>query len=159
MDRAGFEPAASALQARHTPKQFKISEEQLVNFEEFLGINRRFAPRTVRETLIIVRRYLKKANYIVSYETLSNYLKQFLTNSPRTYNGQICTLRRFVKEYLGKPELIMSFKMVPVDEIGKVCVLLNKEQLRKGFQALKDARGKAIFLFTATIQQREQRIA
>jgi len=110
----------------------------------------RLAPVTVQTSLQIVKRFLTNANDVVSYETIKNYLATYIDKAPKTYNSQITNLRRFVRDYLRLKELVESFKLAPVDEIGKPINLPTKEQLRKGFEGLSDDRARAIFLFTAT---------
>ena len=110
----------------------------------------RLAPVTVQTSLQIVKRFLANANGVVSYEAIKSYLATYIDKAPKTYNSQITNLRRFVRDYLGHKELIESFKLAPVDEIGKPINLPTKEQLRRGFKAQKDDRGRAIYLFTAT---------
>ena len=110
----------------------------------------RLAPVTVQTSLQIVKRFLKNADGVVSYETIKNYLATYIDKAPKTYNSQITNLRRFVRDYLGYKELVGSFKLAPVDEIGKPINLPTKEQLRRGFEAINDDRARAIYLFTAT---------
>jgi len=154
VDGAGFEPATSAMP---TPK-IKLENSVLRRFEQFLRINMRLAPSTVQHTVEDVRRFLENSKYVVSYETISDYLRSYLDSAPKTYNGQITSLRRFIKEFLNRPDLIASFKMAPVDEAGSSVELPSKKQLRKGFHALPDVRAKAIFLFTATTGLRKGEI-
>jgi site-specific recombinase XerD len=133
----------------------------LKEFAEFMRVNMRLAQRTVRETVENTARYLESSNCTVSYESVADYLKAYLTKAPETYNGQITTLRRFVRDFLGFPELIMSFKMAPVDAAMLNCnhvQLPSKLQLRNGFEALHDTEGKAIYLFTATTGLRKSEI-
>jgi integrase len=120
------------------------------DFSELMKVNMRLAPRTVKDTTGIVARFLKKSNYLVSYKVISDYLKSYLNKAPETYNMQIKSLRRFVRDFLHLPQLISNFKMAPVEYIGNSVKLPSKAQLRKGFQALRDTRAKAFYLFTAT---------
>jgi hypothetical protein len=70
---------------------------------------------------------------------------------PKIYNSQITSPRRFIRDFLGLPDLIMSFKMAPVDDCKHYYEdLVSKDQVRKSFYGLKSARAKAIYLFTAT---------
>jgi len=96
-----------------------------------------------------VKRFLRKENHIVNYEAVADYLKSYLNKAPKTYNQQITSLRRFIRDFLGYKKLISSFKMTPVDEPQKYTDV-TKTQVRKGFIAQQDSESKAVYLFTAT---------
>jgi integrase len=105
-----------------------------------------------------VKRFLVKSSYVVSYESIEKYLQSYLGKKPPTYNSQITNLRRFVRDFLQLPDLIMSFKIAPVDDCQYYDDLPTKEHLRKGFEGLATARAKAIYLFTATTGLRKGEI-
>jgi integrase len=155
MDGAGFEPAASTMP---TWLRKKVEESVLDDFGQFLQINRRLECSTVKNTLEDVRRFLRMSNYVVSYENVKQYLESYLEKAVKTYNSQITSLRRFVRDFLRLPQLIMSFKMAPVDACQFSKDLPSKDQIRKGFHGLKDVRAKAIYLFTATTGLRKGEI-
>ena len=131
----------------HTPA-IKVDMEVLRDFEEFMRVNMRLRPATVQHTLQDVRRFLEESGWAVSYRAVSEYLKGYLSKAAKTYNGQITSLRRFIRDFLGVGDLIESFKMAPVDEAEPTDVTL--EQVRAGFYAQSDLRSKAIYLFIAT---------
>ena len=110
---------------------------------------------TVKNNLEDVRRFLKISGYMVSDEYVKQYLEGYLSKSRRTYNSQITSLRRFIRDFLKLPHVIMSFKMAPIDDSGYWRDLPSKEQVRKGFYGLSDTRAKAIYLFTATTRARD----
>jgi len=128
----------------------KVDRKILSDFEQFLRINRRLEKITVLYTVEDVRRFLEKSDFVVSYESISSYLRSYLDKAPKTYNKQITGLRRFVRDFLRLPQLIASFKMAPVDTCQFYEDLPSKAQLRKGFNGLTDVRAKAIYLFAAT---------
>jgi integrase len=113
---------------------------------------------TVRETLLNVRRYLGNSEYFVSVDTVKRYLESYIAKKPKTYNSQITSLRRFIKDFLELLQVIMSFKMAAVDEWHFNENLPSKEQVSKGFEGLKSNRAKAIYLFTATTGLRKGEI-
>ena len=165
MDEPGFEPRTSTMPTRSDLNRFSqnkteivIKPEILENFAEFMTVNMRLERRTVRETKSNVRKYLESVNYIVSYQTVSQYLKTYMGKSSRTYNGQLTSLRRFVRDFLHAPGSILDFKMAPIDLLGKNIPLPSKEQMRKGFEALQNDGEKALFLFTATTGLRRSEI-
>jgi integrase len=121
-------------------------------------VNRRLEKVTVRQNIQDARRFLEKSDYVVSEENVKRYLESYIPKAPKTYNTQITSLRRFIRDFLKLPDLIMSFKMAPVDEWSFVKELPTKEQIRKGFEALQEGRAKAIYLFTATTGLRKGEI-
>ena len=153
VDGAGFEPAASTM-----PTCLNYENESLDEFRDFLRINRRLEHSTIRETMQNVKRFLRNSGFRVSYETIKEYLATYLEKAPKTYNSQITSLRRFVRDYLNQSELIMRFKMAPVDECRYWKNLPTKEQIKQGFYGLKDIRARAIYLFTATTGLRKGEI-
>ena len=154
VDGAGFEPAASAMPTsqsfREKKLEIRLNSQIVPKFSEFMRVNMRLAPSTVKTSTEIATRFLKNAKYVVSYETISDYLKGYLCKAPKTYNSQITALRRFVRDFRGHQKLIMPFRMAPVDPAGKNIKLPSKSQLKKGFEVQCDDRAKAVYLFTAT---------
>jgi hypothetical protein len=108
---------------------------QLSEYEEFLRINMRLAPTTVETSVQIAKRFLNSANNIVSYETIKNYLATYIDKAPKTYNSQITDLRRFIRDFLRREDLIKSFKMAPVDEAQQLTDIPTTKQLKRGFEA------------------------
>ena len=90
------------------------------------------------------------SNYVVDYETVRIYLEIYIHKAAKTYNTQITSLRRFIRDFLQLPKLIMSFKMAPVDEWAFAKELPSKKSIQLGFEGLEEIRDKAIYLFTAT---------
>ncbi len=165
VDEAGFEPATSTMPIGNGNNPFSknnaeiiVKPEKLQEFAEFMTVNMRLEKKTVRETKCNVHRYLKSSKYVVNYETVSNYLKTYMNKSSRTYNAQLTSLRRFVRDFLHAPANILDFKMAPIDLLGKNITLPTKEQLRKGFEALNDDGERALYLFTATTGLRRSEI-
>jgi integrase len=137
---------------------FRVQKDVLKDFQDFLRVNMRLEPCTVRETLLNVKRFLEGSTYAVSVGAVKRYLESYLAKKPKTYNSQITCLRRFIKDFLQLPRIIMSFKMAAVDEWHFNENLPSKEQVRLGFQSLTSTRAKAIFLFTATTGLRKGEI-
>jgi len=158
VDRAGFEPATSTLQGcRNAPnrqedgeKRLILEERDLKEFKEFLELNMRLSPSTVYETVRIARRFLRRSNWVVSAETVKEYLREYLNRAPWTYNSQIVALRRFIKEYLKRPELITPYRRAPTNDVGIQVKLPTIAQIRAGFEAQRCDRDRALYLFTAT---------
>ena len=165
VDEPGFEPGTSTMPTgRETSSisenkaELTVKTETLETFAEFMTVNMRLEKRTVRETKSNIHRYLESSNYIVNYETVSKFLKAYMCKSSRTYNAQLTSLRRFVRDFLHAPESILDFKMAPIDLLGKNITLPSKEQLRKGFEALTDDGERALYLFTLSTGLRRSEI-
>ncbi len=153
MDGAGFEPAASTM-----PTRLHLDSDCLKKFADFLLVNMRLEKKTVQQNIQDVRRFLKMSNNIVSYESIRCYLESYIPKAAKTYNTQITSLRRFVRDFLQLPRFIMSFKMAPVDEWAFAKELPSKKQIRCGFEGLEETEAKAIYLFTATTGLRKGEI-
>jgi intergrase/recombinase len=165
VDEAGFEPATSTMptgtektSSDEKKAELVIKLETLETFAEFMTVNMRLEKRTVRETKSNIRRYLESSGGVVNYETVSKFLKAYMCKSSRTYNAQLTSLRRFVRDFLHAPESILDFKMAPIDLLGKNVVLPTKEQLRKGFEALNEDGERALYLFTLSTGLRRSEI-
>jgi integrase len=113
---------------------------------------------TVRQNIQDARRFIEKSDYIISEENVKSYLESYIPKAAKTYNTQITSLRRFVRNFLKRPDLIMSFKMAPVDVWSFAKELPTKEQIRKGFEGLEEVRAKAVYLFAATTGLRKGEI-
>ena len=136
----------------------KVEKRILADFKDFMLVNMRLEPTTVKENLQDAKRFLEMSNYVVSYENVKRYLETYIPKKAKTYNSQITSLRRFVRDFLKLSDLIMSFKMASVDECHYNEDLVSKEQVRKGFDGLKDVTDKALYLFTATTGLRKSEI-
>jgi intergrase/recombinase len=165
VDGPGFEPGTSTMPIgkgtgifSKNNAEITVKPETLKTFAEFMTVNMRLEKKTVRETKCNIHRYLENSKYAVNYETVSDYLKSYMSKSSRTYNAQLTSLRRFVRDFLHAPESILDFKMAPIDLLGKNITLPTKEQLRKGFEALTDDAERALYLFTATTGLRRSEI-
>ena len=153
MDGTGFEPAASRM-----PTQLHLDSDCLEKFADFMLVNMRLEKVTVRQNIQDARRFLEKSDYVVSEENVKAYLEGYIPKAAKTYNTQITSLRRVVRDFLKLPDLILSFKMAPVDEWSFAKELPTKKQIRKGFEGLSEIRAKAVYLFTATTGLRKGEI-
>jgi hypothetical protein len=120
VDGTGFEPAASTMP--------RVSEKVLQDFKDFLLENMRLEQSTVKNTIQDARRFLVKSDYTVSYENVKHYLEGYIHKAAKTYNSQITSLRRFIRDFLKLDDLIMSFKMAPWmnADTTKICPTRNK---------------------------------
>jgi len=144
-----YASSSASINSMYSGMCLRLDKHVLDEFREFLAVDLRLAHSTVQHTVEDVKRFLACSDYAVSYETVKAFLKRYIDKAPKTYNGQVTSLRGLVKEFLQRPELMASFKMAPVDEPCNTTDLTNT-QVQKGFMAQRDARAKAIYLFTAT---------
>lgn len=140
-------------EAQNKPKNVNMGD-----FKDFLLLNMRLEPTTVKETVQDSKRFLKMSQGSVTYENVKRYFESYITKKAKTYNSQITSLRRLIRDYLKLPDVIMSFKMAPVDESHYNENLVSKEQVAKGFCGLTETREKALYLFTATTGLRKTEI-
>jgi len=135
-----------------------LDSDCLEKFADFMLVNMRLEKVTVRQNIQDARRFFEKSNYVVSEENVKSYLESYIPKAAKTYNTQITSLRRFIRDFLKLPDLVMSFKMAPVDVWTFAKELPTKEQIRKGFEGLTEIRAKAVYLFTATTGLRKGEI-
>jgi len=86
------------------PCERTIDDGVLDGFKDFLSLNTRLEPRTVKATMEDVKRFLVKSNYVVSYGNIEKYLQSYLGKKPATCKSQITNLRRFVRDFLHLPK-------------------------------------------------------
>ena len=140
------------------PTQLHLDSDCLEKFADFMLVNMRLEKVTVRQNIQDARRFLEMSRYVVSEENVKSYLEGYIPKAAKTYNTQITSLRRFVRDFLKLSDLIMSFKMAPVDIWSFAKELPTKEQISKGFDGLEEVRAKAVYLFTVTTGLRKGEI-
>jgi len=125
----------------------KVERPELKDFASYLLVKKRLSPRTVQDSVQAAKRLLKQSNYVVSADTLEEYLKDYVDGSPSTYNGQLVRLRRFM-DYLDMSELIEEYTAAPVPLTYNE--LPTTRQVARGFRAQRTPERKAYYIFTAT---------
>jgi integrase len=109
------------------------------------------APLTVKGHVRVIRRFLKAVNKPINQitrEDVRRYLSTYLNKHPSTYKNQLASLRRCLRDYLHKPELINGFRQprVPLN----LKPVPDKIKLRTFYNALPSLREKALFLLLAS---------
>jgi integrase len=135
-----------------------LNSDCLKKFADLLLVNMRLEKKTIQQNIQDARRFLEMSNYIVNYENVKRYLESYIPKAAKTYNTQITSLRRFIRDFLQVPKFIMSFKMAPIDVWAFARELPSKKQIRLGFEGLGETRAQAIYLFTATTGLRKGEI-
>ena len=75
------------------------AEALLEKFKDFMKNDILLSSTTIQHTAKDVRRFLRKGDNTVSYEIVADYLRGCLNKTPKTYNWQIASLRRLIKNF------------------------------------------------------------
>ena len=122
-------------------------EEIVSDFKVFLRINLVLSDLTVRDHVRIINFFLKvvgKPIEEIDCQDVRSYLLKYRDKSPKTHNNQIGALKRFFRDYLGRKEVIESYRFREVNITIKP--IPNTQQLQMFFQYLPSDRDKALFL-------------
>jgi hypothetical protein len=95
VDGAGFERAASTM-----PTRLHLDSDCLEMFADFLLVNMRLEKKTIQQNIQDVRRFPEMSNYIITYDNVKLYLESYIPKAAKTYNTQITSLRRFIRDFL-----------------------------------------------------------
>jgi integrase/recombinase XerD len=109
------------------------------------------APLTVKGHLYHIRKFLKAVNKPINQitrEDVRRFLSSLMDKHPETYKNYLNSLRRFLRDYLQKPELINGFKQprIPLN----LKPLPDKVKLQTFYNALPSLREKTLFLLLAS---------
>lgn len=84
----------------------------------------------------------------VSRATVRGYLKRFEGYSPSTYANVLKSMKRFLRDFNQRHELVSSFKFPENCYAPKV--IPTKQEVRKFYEALEKPIERTLFLFYAT---------
>ncbi len=116
------------------------------NFEKVL-VRNLATKRTIQTHLNNLRRFLLEFDHKeVGADDLQKYL--FKYKNRNTYRNQLCTLRVYFREVLGREDLVSQFKFPRVVIMPKT--IPSKEELRKFYGAIGSTKDRAIFLMFAS---------
>ena len=138
----------SKAQIRQNSASFTILDVDWTgsDFWQHSKIDERLSAKVSKDYKNVTRRFLVSCNGVVSRQSIRRFLERYLQKAPKTYNNIIDGLGAFVVRYLQQPEVMTGFKHTHVpDTFDRP--FPTKEQLKQGFDALRDAREKAIFRF------------
>lgn len=95
---------------------------------------------------------------LVTRDTLRDYLDTYKDAEASTYNNQLKSLKVFCRDYLGRPDLVATFKFRPVP--FKPPTIPPKKQLQQFFWALRDLdlRVACYFMLYATSAWRRREV-
>jgi len=128
----------------------------LKQFEEFLRIDLQLKQSTIYGHLSVARRFLefvKDKLEELTTQDIRDYLATLTKLDPSTYSNTVKSLRRFVRDFLGRPELMKTFKLPYIP--FKLKELPSKEKVKQGFQALRTKKQKLIYLLYAVTGLRQ----
>ena len=130
----------------------------LADFKDFLIVDRQLTTRTVKSHLRQIKRLLETVGSDpknVTREALREYLKVFNDRPANTYRNVLKSLRVFF-EFLGRPELVSSFKFPP--KATRVVKVTSTEDMRSFYNEMNELRAKAMFLMYATSGMRRDEL-
>ncbi len=91
----------------------------------------------------------------VTVDDVRVYLKVYRNKAASTYRNQICSLRRFFRDFL-QMDIVETFEMPPKPIIPKR--IPTKEQVQKFYYALEPLKERTLYLFYATTGLRKSKV-
>jgi len=136
-------------------------DDVIKQFEEFLRIDLQLKQSTIKGHLINVRGFLEFLGNDEGLKELSvgdirSYLSTLTELDLSTYSNKVKSLRRFIRDFLEKPELMKTFKLPYVP--FKPNTVPSKEQVRQGFYALITDKQRLIYLLYAVTGLRQSEL-
>ena len=151
----GFEPAP------HGPRPFGDNETLLRDFREFCRIDLRLGSRTIQQGHVpfaeAFLRYVSKPIADVRVSDVRDYLSNLSEDSePKTYNNHLCSLKRFFRDFLQRPEVVSTFKFASVVE--KPITIPTKADLQRFYPGLDAIKYRLAFVLFAVTGLRRNEI-
>ena len=129
------------------PSARQALEDLIKKFREFLLIDLRRNPKTAYEHVYYVRKFLSRLNKplnMINAEDVREYLRTLNGSSSSVYKNTLGALKLFLRDFLGKPQAVQSFKF-PRQQF-KPKRILGKEDLKRFYECLESSQEKALFL-------------
>jgi integrase len=125
----------------------------LGKFRDFSLVDLRRNKKTVHDHVYYVRRFLEQLSTPVETVVIEDVRAHFRSlakanASCHTYKNNLSALRVFFRDFLGKPQLVESFKFPRPPFRPKH--IFTKEHLKAFFECLEQPKEKALFLLYAT---------
>jgi integrase len=126
----------------------------LSKFKEFCKIDRQLSDRTVCSNsgyVYEVKRFLQtidKPPTQITVDDVRTYLTRFQTKSASTKANVLKALRLFFNHFVGKPDVVKSFKFPRRTYMPKT--VPDKDDLKRFFEALDDLKYQTAFLLYAS---------
>jgi site-specific recombinase XerD len=132
----------------------------LRKFQRFCDVDLQLSRRTVKDHRSRIKRFLsalKKDASEISREDSREYLSHFKQGrAPATYSGMLKSLRVFFQDFVGKPNVIVSFRFPTIPFKPKV--VPSKKELCQLYDALDSELSRALFLFYASSGRRKTEV-
>jgi len=133
--------------------------EILSDFEGFCHIDRQPGDRTARGHVWQIGRLLdslRKDPRTITRDDLRSYLTGFNGKAPATYANALKSLKVFFRDYLGRAEVVQTFRF-PRKEF-KPKMVPSRADLQRFYVELDSVRGRARFLLYATSGLRKNEV-
>lgn len=152
--------AWSRIEAFQARKRIKRDVNGVLEaFRDFCLVDLRLKESTVGLHLKNIERVLgiiNKNPLDTTVDEVRAYLRMYLNRANSTYANQIKTLRVFFRDFLGRGELVQSFKF-PVQEFTPR-MLPSTAELKIFYSSLKTDRDRLLFLLYATTGLRKHEV-
>jgi hypothetical protein len=123
-----------------------ITEEVLQDFAMFCKVDLLRAPKTIKEHINNLKRYVKAMGSFIDTKKIRDFLFYIRSrySNPRTYRSYLCTLKVFCRDFLKKGEWVESLRF-PRIQPKIITDLPSKQYLRTFFNALPNDKAKTAF--------------
>jgi integrase len=131
----------------------------ITRFERFLSVDLQREKLTVKGHAQAIARFLKwLGKKPVTRDTLRDYLDTYRDASASTYSNQLKSLKVFFREYLGRPDLVATFRFP--EKPFEPPTIPPKKRLQQFYYALEplDLRVACYFMLYATSGWRRREV-
>ncbi|MEN3016550.1 MAG: integrase [Candidatus Methanosuratincola petrocarbonis] len=126
----------------------------LEDFEKFCRVDLRLSPESVRRHLLCIRQVLAFCGGGPTTSKIRDFLST--VENPFTYNNYLKSLRVYFRDFLGRPEVVMTFRFCRAESPPpKLC---TKKELQEFFYALDTEKERALFLMYAASGRRRSEV-
>jgi intergrase/recombinase len=140
-------------------KSVVISGAMIESFAMFCRIDLLRSPKTVKEHVNSLRRYVKRSGNTINATKIRDFLLRIRSEypNPRTHRAYLCMFKVFCRDFLGKDEWVATLKF-PRIRLKIILDLPNREQLTRFFDALPHDKAKTVFLLYCSSGLRKSEI-
>ena len=106
---------------------------------------------TAKDHRAKIRRFflwINSKKYPIVKDSIRDYLGQFNGKNPSTYANNLKSIKVFHRDFLGRPDLVNSFKFPNIPFRPKK--ILSDIKLQEFYKALSDSKSSALFLLYAS---------
>jgi len=131
----------------------------LEQYEEFLRVDLQLKKLTIKGHILRARKFLEffdKDLGALTVQDIREYLSTINGLNASTYSNVVKSLRRLIRDFLRKPELMKTFKLPYIEFKPKV--IPSKEQINQGYQSLRTDKQRLIYLLYAVTGLRKDEL-